>query len=204
MLCHFLAAESHYEAKEYPEAMDLLNTLDLDYINGTEFANDEAACSLMFDGLSDTVSPTKAETMAAICLLRGKTLEAMDNRVLAMDCYVQALHLSVYCTEALDALVKHEMLLVSEERELIDHLPVDQQCSVAEAKLLIKLYRSKLKKYYEPNVMVTSSGNTMKTIVENMSKTVTDRATTEVKRGAKDTSKFFSPIQQNTPANRYT
>lgn len=35
----------------------------------------------------------------------------MDNRGLAMDYYVQALHKSIYCFEALDALVQHEMLM---------------------------------------------------------------------------------------------
>jgi len=38
----------------------------------------------------------------------------MDNRNLAMDCYVEALQKSVYCTEALDSLVEHEMLLAWE------------------------------------------------------------------------------------------
>lgn len=156
MLCHYLAAESHFEAKEYQEAMDLLNTLDLDDVNSTLFGSDETAFGVMFTGLSDTSSPTKSEAMSSICLLRGKVLEAMDNRTLAMDCYVQALHLSVYCTEALDALVQHEMLLVSEEKELISHLPVDQQCSEAEGKVLQKLYKSKLKKYYESNVLVST------------------------------------------------
>jgi anaphase-promoting complex subunit 6 len=46
--------------------------------------------------------------------LKGKIFEAMDNRSLAMDCYVQALQKSVYCTEALDALVDHEMLMAWE------------------------------------------------------------------------------------------
>lgn len=38
----------------------------------------------------------------------------MDNRGLAMDYYVQALHKSVYCYEALEALVQHEMLMAWE------------------------------------------------------------------------------------------
>lgn len=49
--------------------------------------------------------------MASISYLKGKIYEAMDNRGLAMDYYVQALHKSVYCFEALDALVQHEMLM---------------------------------------------------------------------------------------------
>lgn len=155
LLCHYLAAESHFEAKDYQESMDLLNTFDLDFLNSTEFGNDESAYGTMFAGLSDSSRPTKSEAMASICFLRGKVLEAQDNRILAIDCYVQALHWSVYCTEALDALVQHEMLLMTEEEVLISHLPVDQQCTDAEAKILLKLYKSKLKKYYETSAAVS-------------------------------------------------
>lgn len=52
--------------------------------------------------------------MASISFLKGKIYEAMDNRGLAMDYYVQALHKSVYCYEALEALVQHEMLMAWE------------------------------------------------------------------------------------------
>lgn len=60
--------------------------------------------------------------MASISFLKGKIYEAMDNRGLAMDYYVQALHKSVYCFEALDALVQHEMLMGWEGELLNLHL----------------------------------------------------------------------------------
>lgn len=142
LLCHYLTAECHFEAKEYQEALEIFNLIDLD-------RSIDEMNGLMFTGLDEAIGPTKAEIMASICLLRGRVLEAMDNRQLAIDCYVQALHLSVYCTEALDALVQHEMLLAVEERDLINHLPFEQQCTDAEAKVLKKLYKAKLKKYYE-------------------------------------------------------
>lgn len=37
-------------------------------------------------------------------------LESLDNRILATDCYKQALHCDVYCYEAFDVLIKHHML----------------------------------------------------------------------------------------------
>lgn len=52
--------------------------------------------------------------MASISFMKGKIYEALDNRGLAMDYYVQALHKSVYCFEALEALVQHEMLMAWE------------------------------------------------------------------------------------------
>lgn len=152
MLCHYLSVESHFEAKEFQEAMDLLSSIDLDEINSTMY--DGVDDPIMFAGLDECNGPTKSEVMASICLLRGKTLEAMDNRTFAMDCYVQALHWSVHCTEALDALVQHEMLLPAEEKELMTHLPLEQQCSEADTKIVLKLYRSKLKKYYETTLPV--------------------------------------------------
>lgn len=47
-------------------------------------------------------------------LLKGKIFEAMDNRSSALDFYVQALQKSVFCVEAMDALLHHEMLVAWE------------------------------------------------------------------------------------------
>lgn len=51
---------------------------------------------------------------AAVLFLKGKILEAMDNRGLAADCFKEALKYDVHCYEALDALIKHHMLSVEE------------------------------------------------------------------------------------------
>lgn len=48
----------------------------------------------------------------------------MDNRGLAMDYYVQALHKSVYCFEALEALVQHEMLMAWEGEAFIKEIMI--------------------------------------------------------------------------------
>lgn len=156
IFCHYLLVECLFEAKEYQEAIDLLNSIDLDYltsslINSTaaEGWADDTALQILATVDSDTTGPTKSEVLASICLLKGRILEAMDNRTMAMDCYVEALHLSVHCTEALDALVQHEMLLATEENDLIKHLPADIQCTENEKKILMKLYKSKLKKYHD-------------------------------------------------------
>lgn len=155
IFCHFLLIESLYEANEYQEALDLLSSIDIDFLtssvmNGTsETCSDESTLNILSTVAMDPNGPSKSEILASICLLKGKILEALDNRTLAMDAYIEALHLSVNCSEAIDALVQHEMLLESEERELLAHLPVDSQCSNAEKVVLQKLYESKMKKYYE-------------------------------------------------------
>lgn len=146
-LCHYLAVESLLEAKEYPEAIELLNQVDLDTLTITSV--DGTTCPIIINDQQQ-----KAEIVASICLMKGKVLEAMDNRTLAMDFYVQALQHSVYCTEALELLSQHEMLMSWEEQNLILHLPFQQQCTEAEAEILKKVYKTKLKKYYESESMV--------------------------------------------------
>ncbi|XP_058839039.1 cell division cycle protein 16 homolog [Topomyia yanbarensis] len=148
LLCHYLAAECLAEAKEYQEALDVLNSVDCEVLansiaNVSQRDDSSTRNSLVFE------EPNKSDLLGSIYFLKGKILEAMDNRVLAMDCYVQALHKSVYCAEALDALIQHEMLMAWEEKELMQHIPLEQQCSEAESKILKRLYESKLKKYYE-------------------------------------------------------
>lgn len=47
-------------------------------------------------------------------LLRGKVHEAMDNRIPAIEDYKNALKYDVYCNEAFELLIRHEMLSPSE------------------------------------------------------------------------------------------
>lgn len=54
------------------------------------------------------------QSYASFLLLKGKVLEAMDNRGLAADCYKHALQLDVYCFEAFDSLIKYQMLTAAE------------------------------------------------------------------------------------------
>lgn len=162
IFCHHLTVECLYEAKEYPEAIELMNSIDLDYlsnsiINGDCTNANETALQILATVDIDDIGPSKSEVISAIYLLKGKILEAMDNRNMAMNCYIEALHLDVYCVEALDALVQHEMLLASEEQELITHLPFGTQCTEHERRIIEKLYKSKLKKYHESAISVCYS-----------------------------------------------
>ena len=51
---------------------------------------------------------------SSVNLLRGKIYEAMENRTLAMECFLEALRQDVYCYEAFDLLVNHHMLSAQE------------------------------------------------------------------------------------------
>lgn len=59
---------------------------------------------------------------SAICLLRGKIYDAMDNRPLATSNYKEALKLDVYCFEAFDLLTAHHMLTAQEGTAPLDAL----------------------------------------------------------------------------------
>lgn len=212
IFCLHLIAECYYEAKEYTEAMDLLNSIDLEYLSNTLINTSDANESVVGgDSIlqilatvdADDIGPSKSEVLSAIYLLKGKILEAMENRNMAMNGYIESLHLNVYCVEALDALIQHEMLLASEERELIAHLPFDTQCTDAERKIIEKLYKSKLKKYNETiSANQTSASNfdsigTIKAILDVIEKTKTERSNTEFKVGSKEVNaKIFSNVQQ--------
>lgn len=80
----------------------------------------------------------------------------MDNRTLAIDCYILALQKSVHLVEALDALTQHEMLLAWEEKDLIEQvLSYHQKSNESDYKILKFLYESKMKKYYSTGSVVS-------------------------------------------------
>lgn len=81
-------------------------------------------------------------------MLKAKCLESLDKRTLAIDCYIQALQKSVYLTEALEALMQHEMLMAHEEKDVIHHIMPIQQGNDVDMNILKHLYESMMKKYY--------------------------------------------------------
>ncbi|KAL5288926.1 CDC16 family protein [Megaselia abdita] len=171
ILCYNLLLECLYEANEYNEAVNLIHAVDLDIMGTSAFGSNSRNDSMMFD-------EEKNEIIASVNLLKGKIFEAMDNRSSALDFYVQALQKSVYCVEALDALLHHEMLVAWEEKELISSLPFSQQCSEADVQLLKLLYESKLKKYYDSDIVEQNEEipigglNTVKEIRERVEKII--------------------------------
>jgi hypothetical protein len=58
------------------------------------------------------------QVCSSLYLLRGKIHEAMDNRIPAIGDFKMALKLDVYCIEAYELLVRHEMLTPEEGENL--------------------------------------------------------------------------------------
>ncbi|XP_071369462.1 cell division cycle protein 16 homolog [Centroberyx affinis] len=149
--CQYLAARCHYAAKEFQQALDILDM-------------EEPASKKLLDrsGKEDNGIPESAKDWdmspasisSSICLLRGKIYDAMDNRPLATSSYKEALKLDVYCFEAFDLLTSHHMLTAQEEKDFLDSLPLGQQCTEEEEELLHFLFENKLKKYNKPSDLV--------------------------------------------------
>ncbi|XP_016936571.4 cell division cycle protein 16 homolog [Drosophila suzukii] len=150
--CFNLLLESLYAAKEYTEAANAIQNVEVEVMT-TSLINQPvdagSGCYLETNSVFGGEENHRNELLSSIYLMKGKVYEALDNRGMAMDFYVQALHKSIYCFEALEALVQHEMLMAWEEFELMHHLPLAQQSSESDAKFILKLYESRLKKYYE-------------------------------------------------------
>lgn len=92
-------------------------------------------------------------TYSAVCLIRGRAYEALDNRAQAIQWYKAAVIADPFCEEAFSALIGNHMLTNSEELQLVDSL----QLSPADRWLKV-LYRSKCKKVRACSHTSVSSG----------------------------------------------
>mmetsp|Transcript_17222 Transcript_17222/g.28307 ORF Transcript_17222/g.28307 Transcript_17222/m.28307 type:complete len:551 (+) Transcript_17222:192-1844(+) len=79
---------------------------------------------------------------AALCLLRGRVYDALENRSRATHWYSEAVRKDPFCFEAFERLIDSHMLTISEERELVSSLKI-----TADDHWLKDLYLCKLKKY---------------------------------------------------------
>nr|CAD7589771.1 unnamed protein product [Timema genevievae] len=127
MLCFYLAVRSLLAAWELNEALQVLN-----------------------ENEANTTLHSTVGLESSVLFLKGRVFESLENRGIAADYYKQALRTDVHCYEAFEALVQHQMLSASEENELLESLPISEQCSGSERQLLHLLYQSKLKKYHAP------------------------------------------------------
>ncbi|XP_076296997.1 cell division cycle protein 16 [Lasioglossum baleicum] len=143
VMCHYLTVRSLLEAKEYNEALQV--------INESEICTNIAQSVMNFPDRTHILEDAPKNVQSSILYVKGRVYEAMDNRAVATDCYKQALHCDVYSYQAFEALVQNQMLSASEEKDLLESLPFAEQCTESETELLRLLYESKLKKYQEPN-----------------------------------------------------
>ncbi|XP_066594170.1 cell division cycle protein 16 homolog [Prorops nasuta] len=143
VMCHYLTVRSLLEAKEYNEALQV--------INDSEICTSMNQSGISFSNRMEMLDNTSRNIQSSVYYVKGRVYEAMDNRAVATDCYKQALHCDVYSYQAFEALIQNQMLSAAEEKELLESLPFSEQCTDAEADLLRMLYESKLKKYQDPN-----------------------------------------------------
>ncbi|XP_043927047.1 cell division cycle protein 16 homolog [Protopterus annectens] len=146
--CQYLAAKCHYAAKEYQQALDILDMEEP--INKRLFDKSLKDDNGVRESSNDW-GMSQSSTKSCIYLLRGKIYDAMDNRALATYNYKEALKFDVYCFEAFDLLTSHHMLTAQEEKDLLESLPYSKQCAEEERDLLHFLYENKLKKYNKPS-----------------------------------------------------
>ncbi|KAK9512663.1 hypothetical protein O3M35_001037 [Rhynocoris fuscipes] len=144
LICKYLAAKCLLEARQYSDALALLNNDDLNSSTATP-----SNISMPIDPNDIPVKGFPSRNLhSAILHLKGCVYEALDNRSLASECYKQALRTDVFCYDAFQALVQHQMLTSWEERELMSSLSVSSQVDSKDEEWLVKsVYESLLKKY---------------------------------------------------------
>lgn len=149
--CQYLAAKCHYAAKEYQQALDIL---DMEEPASKRLLDKSVKEDSEIKEASKDWGMSTASINSFICLLRGKVYDAMDNRPLATSSYKEALKLNVFCFEAFDLLTSHHMLTAQEEKDFLDSLPLSEQCTEEEQELLRFLFENRLKKYNKPSKVV--------------------------------------------------
>jgi len=108
-----------------------------------------------FNTHSEDKASDDRKVLSSIYLLKGQILEALDNRCLAAEAYQEAVRVDVYCHEAFKSLVKHNILSVEEEMDLLDAAPIDKQThSETERELVTFLHKMSVKKYATPQDMI--------------------------------------------------
>ncbi|KAF6040458.1 CDC16 [Bugula neritina] len=93
-------------------------------------------------------TPTDSHILSAMHLLLGKSYEGTGSYDLSTEQFRQALVYDVYCHEAFDKIIGHHLLTASQEQELLDQLPFEEQCAGEDnCKTVSTLYRMQIKKY---------------------------------------------------------
>ncbi|RLN19744.1 anaphase-promoting complex subunit 6 [Panicum miliaceum] len=113
----FLAAKCLAELKEWHQCLLMLGDAKVDE-HGKVLDQDDGS-DIYFD---KDAEDHEINIKSAICFLRGKAYEALDNRDLARQWYKAAIKADPLCYEALECLVDNYMLTCEEESELLSSL----------------------------------------------------------------------------------
>ncbi|KAJ6845057.1 anaphase-promoting complex subunit 6 [Iris pallida] len=113
----YLAAKCLEELKEWHQCLTMLGDAKVDDNGNVHDQKDCTAMHLDKDGEDHEINIT-----SAICYLRGKAYEALENRAQARLWYKAAIKADPLCYEALECLVDKHMLTCDEESSLLSSL----------------------------------------------------------------------------------
>ncbi|CAH2085812.1 unnamed protein product [Euphydryas editha] len=94
-----------------------------------------------------SMDQTHNRALAGVLVWQARALSSLERREAAAEALTAALRADCACYEALDLLLEQHALTPSQESELIESLPINNQMSASEAALLRAAYRERLRRY---------------------------------------------------------
>ncbi|KAI9185441.1 hypothetical protein LWI28_007247 [Acer negundo] len=139
----YLAAKCLEELKEWDQCLSMLGEAKVDDDGNVYDTKDSNVMYLDKDGEDREINIS-----SAICFLRGKAYEALENRAQARQWYKAAVKADPLCYEALECLIENHMLTCEEETSLLSSLEFG-----TEDGWLSSFYSCLIKKYDKENVV---------------------------------------------------
>ncbi|BFG29017.1 hypothetical protein CerSpe_152910 [Prunus speciosa] len=139
----YLAAKCLEELKEWDQCILMLDDAKVDEHGNLNDTRDSNIMYLDKDGEDHEINIS-----SAICFLRGKAYEALENRVQARHWYKAAIKADPLCYEALECLIENHMLTYEEEASLLASLQFGPEDG-----WLSSFYSCLIKKYDKENVV---------------------------------------------------
>ncbi|OMO74754.1 Tetratricopeptide-like helical [Corchorus capsularis] len=139
----YLAAKCLEELKEWDRCLWMLGDEKFGEFGNAYDTKDNNAMYLDKDGEDREINIS-----SAICFLRGKAYEALENRAQARQWYEAAIKADPLCYEALERLIENHMLTAEEETNLLSSLQFGPEDG-----WLSSFYSCLIKKYDKENVV---------------------------------------------------
>ncbi|RAL49084.1 hypothetical protein DM860_015075 [Cuscuta australis] len=139
----YLAAKCLGQLKEWEQCQHILGNVKVDEHGNVTALGD---CSSMY--VDKDGEDREINILSAICFLRGKASEALENRAQATLWYKAAIKADPLCYEALACLVENHMLTCDEEASLLLSLQFS-----SEDGWLSSFYSCMIKKYDNENIV---------------------------------------------------
>ncbi|KAF8413721.1 hypothetical protein HHK36_001714 [Tetracentron sinense] len=139
----YLAAKCLEELKEWDQCLLMLGDAKMDEHGNVHDIKD---CNIMY--LDKDGEDLEINISSAICFLRGKAYEALENRAQARQWYKAAIKADPLCYEALECLIENHMLTCEEETSLLSSLQFSPEDG-----WLSSFYSCLIKKYDKEDVV---------------------------------------------------